>query len=302
MLSNTRALVLTTALAPIAWGTTYLTATTFLPPGHPLLTAAVRALPAGLVLLALARRLPSGPWWWRSGLLGALNITVFFACLFIAADRLPGGVAAVVGGIQPLVVTVLASLLLSERLTPVAIGAGVAGALGVALIVAPGGVDLDPLGVTAALVGALSMAVGTVLTKRWGGGVPPLALTAWQLMAGGILLALLAAIVEPAPTVPLNATHLAAYAYLSMIGTAIAYVLWFRGLRSLPARLPAFLGLLSPVVAVLLGLTLARETLTPLQITGIAVVIGSVAAVVGHRGVHARRAGGECPRWDSNPD
>lgn len=276
--------MLTTALAPMVWGTTYLTATTFLPPGHPLLTATVRALPAGIALLALARRLPAGAWWWRSWVLGALNIAGFFACLFIAADRLPGGVAAVVGGIQPLIVTLIASRLLSERLTPVAMIAGVAGAVGVALIVITGEVDLDPLGVAAALVGAFSMAIGTVLTKRWGAGVPPLALTSWQLVTGGVLLALVAAILEPAPTAPLNGTHLAAYAYLSLIGTAIAYVLWFRGVRALPARIPAFLGLSSPIVAVLLGLVVAGEALTLLQVAGITVVIASVAAVIGSGG------------------
>lgn len=269
-----------TTLAPVVWGTTYLTTTTFLPPGHPLLIATVRALPAGFILLLVARRLPTGSWWWRSWVLGALNFTVFFGCLFVAADRLPGGVAAVVGGIQPLIVAVLGWRILSERLTVVTIIAGTAGVIGVGLIVAPGDAALDPVGVAAALGGAVSMAVGTVLTKRWGAGQPPLAVTAWQLLAGGILLAALTAVVEPLPDALPTALQLGAYAYLTLVGTALAYVLWFRGVRSLPTRLPAFVGLLSPVVAVVLGLVVAGETLSALQAVGLVTVLASVTAAV----------------------
>ncbi|OYC96165.1 EamA family transporter [Microbacterium sp. Yaish 1] len=280
MLSNRAALVALTTIAPVAWGTTYLTTTTFLPPGHPLLIATVRALPAGLILLLAARRLPSGSWWWRSWVLGALNFTAFFGYLFVAADRLPGGVAAVVGGIQPLLVAVLGWRILSERLPVVTVLAGAAGVVGVGLIVAPGGAALDPVGVAAALGGAVSMAVGTVLTKRWGSGQPPLAMTAWQLLAGGLLLAVLTAFVEPLPDALPTATEVGAYAYLTLIGTALAYVLWFRGVRSLPTRLPAFVGLLSPVVAVLLGLIVAGETLSTLQALGLVAVLASVTAAV----------------------
>ena len=57
---------ITTAVAPVAWGTTYLVATELLPDGRPLLAATARALPAGLLLVAAFRRLPIGGWWWRA--------------------------------------------------------------------------------------------------------------------------------------------------------------------------------------------------------------------------------------------
>ena len=88
-----------------------------LPAGKPLLAAAVRALPVGLLLVLAFGRLPNGSWWWRAFVLGALNIGLFFALLFVAAYRLPGGVAATVGAVQPLVVAALACPLLGERLT-----------------------------------------------------------------------------------------------------------------------------------------------------------------------------------------
>lgn len=72
------AVVALTALAPVSWGTTYVVTTELLPPERPLFTALVRALPAGLLLLVFARVLPRGAWWWKAGVLGALNIGAFF--------------------------------------------------------------------------------------------------------------------------------------------------------------------------------------------------------------------------------
>ncbi|MFJ6678588.1 EamA family transporter [Microbacterium sp. NPDC091382] len=272
--------VAATAVAPILWGTTYITSTTLLLADHPLLTATVRALPAGILLLLIGRRLPHGSWWWKAAVLGALNIAGFFAFLFIAADRLPGGVAAVVGGIQPLLVAVLASRLLAEKLTGRVVAAGAAGVTGVALIVLRAAGGLDAIGVAAALLGAVSMALGVVLTKAWSHDHPPLVVTAWQLIAGGLILAALVAVFEPLPEQPPTLTNIAGYAYLTLIGTALAYAVWFRGVAALPARVPAFLGLLSPVVALTIGGLISRETLTPTQVCGVVLVFVAVAAVL----------------------
>ncbi|WP_052129157.1 EamA family transporter [Clavibacter michiganensis] len=288
MLSHHVRLVLVTAVAPALWGTTYATSTAFLVAGHPLLTATLRALPAGLVLLAIGRELPRGAWWWRSAVLGALNIRAFFAFLFIAADRLPGGVAAVIGGIQPLLVSALAARLLRERVPLVSLLAGFAGLAGVALVVLRADARLDATGVAAALAGAVCMAVGVVLSKRWGSDHPPLVTTSWQLLAGGILLAVLTAAFEPLPVAPLTLVNVAGYAYLALVGTALAYLLWFRGVRALPARVPAFLGLLSPVVAVVIGLGWSGETLSASQAVGMGLVLASVGVAVPVRSTHPR--------------
>lgn len=291
MLSKKVFLVLVTAVAPVLWGSTYLTTTLFLPEGRPLLAAVLRAVPAGLLLLALSRRLPQGSWWWKSWVLGMLNIGVFFALLFVAAYRLPGGVAAIVGGAQPLVVALLASRLLHERLTATRLLAGSAGVFGVALIVLQSQARLDGLGLAAAAGGTLSMALGTVLAKKWGqpvsaGGhvVPPLATTAWQLLAGGLTLAVALLVLEGLPTDPLTVPNVLGYVYLSVFGTALAYFCWFRGLAKLPAGAAAFLGLLSPVVAIALGWVIAGEGLGPWQMLGIVVVLASVVFGVNLKG------------------
>src|SRR5690349_17501574 len=132
---NRLTVVLLTALAPIAWGTTYLITTELLPPGHPLFAGLLRSLPAGLLAVAISRRLPRGAWWWKALALGALNIGAFFPLLFLAAERLPGGVAATLGATQPIIVAFLAVAVLGERLSAWRLAWGLVGVAGVGLVV-----------------------------------------------------------------------------------------------------------------------------------------------------------------------
>ncbi|WP_433004787.1 EamA family transporter [Kribbella sp. CA-294648] len=276
MLSNRVTLILTTAIAPALWGTTYLVATELLPPQRPLLAAFIRALPAGLLLVALTRQLPQGIWWWRALVLGALNIGAFNALLFIGAYRLPGGVAATVGALQPLLVALLSAGLLSERLTVKTILTAFAGVAGVSLLVLRADARLDTWGVIAALGGAVVMATGVVLSKRWASPAPLLATTGWQLVAGGLLLLPVAWIVEGALPASFTFANLAGYSYLTIFGSAVAYALWFRGLRGLSPTNVTFLGLLSPVVATTLGWLVVDQRLTPLQLLGGLIVLAAL--------------------------
>ncbi|MFC9057373.1 EamA family transporter [Streptomyces sp. NPDC057074] len=280
-------LIALTALAPVSWGTTYAVTTEFLPPDRPLFTGLARALPAGLLLLALARVLPRGAWWWKAAVLGALNIGAFFPLLFLSAYRLPGGMAAVVGSVGPLFVVGLSALLLGQRPTTRAVLTGVVAAFGVSLVVLKAAGGLDALGALAALASAASMSTGTVLTKRWGRpeGVGPLALTGWQLTAGGLLIAPVALLVEGAPPA-LDGAAVGGYLYLALANTAVAYWLWFRGIGRLSATQVTFLGPLSPLTAAVVGWAALGETLTPVQLAGMALAFG--ATVAGQRAPRAR--------------
>ena len=283
VLSNRLGIILTTALAPAVWGTTYIVTTEMLPPGRPLLAAVVRALPAGLLLVLITRRLPRGSWWWRAAVLGALNIGAFLALLFVAAYRLPGGVAATVGAIQPLLVAGLSAGLLGERLTLRTALSAVAGVAGVSLLVLRAGARLDGLGVAAALGGAVVMAVGVVLSKRWAPPAPLLATTGWQLVAGGLLLLPVALFVEGPPPASLTPANLAGYGYLAIIGAALAYTLWFRGIRALSPTGVTFLGLLSPLVATTVGWVALGQQLTAAQLLGGVIVLAALVVAQGGR-------------------
>jgi probable blue pigment (indigoidine) exporter len=276
-MQGTTRVVLVTAAAPVVWGSTYLVTTELLPDGRPLLAAALRALPAGLLLLLVTRELPTGAWWWRAAVLGTLNIGAFFALLFVSAYRLPGGVAALLGAAGPLLVAGLSVLLLGEQLSARRLLAGMLAAAGVGLTVVTSAAGLDPVGVLAGIAGTASMSLGVVLTKRWPRPTTVLTLTGWQLTAGGLLLLPLALSVEGTQAA-LSATHLAGYAYLSVVGSALAYAVWFRGIDRLPAFSVSLLGPLSPLVAALLGWAVLGQRLTGLQLLGAAVALGGVIA------------------------
>lgn len=268
-----------TALAPAIWGSTYLVTTEFLPPDRPLLAALLRALPAGLVLLAAGRTLPHRGWWGRALVLGALNIGAFFWLLFVAAYHLAGGVAALIVAAQPLLVLVLAALLLADRVRPLQVAACLVGMLGVALLVLTPAAGLDAVGVAAGLGAALCMASGIVLTKRWGRppGVGLMTFTGWQLTAGGLVLLPATLLLEGLPEA-VTGRQLAGFAYLGVIGALLAYAIWFRGIARLPALAVSITGFASPLTATALGYLVLRQSLTAWQLLGAAFVLLAVLA------------------------
>jgi len=267
------------ALAPVVWGTTYIVTTELLPLGHPMFAGLMRALPAGLLALLLTRTLPHGAWWWKIAVLGSLNIGVFFPLLFLSAERLPGGVAATLGATQPIIVAFLAVAIVGEQFSRWRVGWGIVGVIGVGLVVLGPGAALDPVGVLAGLAGAVSMGLGVVLTKKWGRppGVGALALAGWQLTAGGIVLLLLTLLFEGVPS-EVDASAIAGYLWLGLVGGLLAYTVWFAGIRRLPVTATALLGLLSPLVAASLGAFLLTETLAPVQLAGFALALAALLA------------------------
>lgn len=268
-----------TAVAPVVWGTTYIVTTEMLPAGHPLFASLVRALPAGLLAIALTRVLPTGAWCWKSGVLGLLNIGVFFPLLFVAAYHLPGGVAATLGAAQPLVVALLVVAIVGERFSAWRLFWGVVGIIGVALVVLRSTATLDAVGVIAGLLSAVSMGFGVTLTKKWGRapGVPAMGLVGWQLTAGGLFLLPITLMFEGIPAA-IDVTAFAGYTWLGVIGGLLTYTVWFSGIGRLPVASVAVLGLLSPLVAATLGALLLGQSLGVVQVVGFALALTAVAA------------------------
>lgn len=267
--------MLVTAIAPIAWGSNYFVTAQFLPEASPLWGAALRALPAGLLLMILARRLPRGSWWWRSAVLGALNVGGFFILIYVASQLLPSSVAATIMATSAGMLMLLAWPLLGERPRLMATLGATVGVGGVCVLLVSGGATVAPWGVTASVLAMIMSSTGFVLTKRWASTESPLTVTSWQLVAGGLLVLPFAALVEGAPP-QLDAPAVAAFAYVIVIATALAFVAWFTGLRHLPAGTVGIVGLLNPVTGVLLGTLFAGETFGPRQYLGTALVLAGV--------------------------
>ena len=164
--------ILLTALAPLIWGSTYIVTSELLPPDRPFTAALIRVLPAGLLLLLLMRRLPARRDWGRVLILSALNIGVFQALLFVAAYRLPGGLAAVVGAIQPLLVMGLAWGVEGRRPARLALGASVLGVAGMGVLLLSPRTVWEPIGIAAALAGAATAAATASRPATRGSGPP----------------------------------------------------------------------------------------------------------------------------------
>lgn len=133
-----------TAIAPVTWGTTYFVTHAYLPAGNPLYGAVLRALPAGLLLLAVRRELPRGSWWWKSLVLGALNMGAFFALVYVAAQLLPTSTASTIMATSPVVMMAIAWPLLAERPSPTHLVGAAVGIVGVCLMLLTGAASADP--------------------------------------------------------------------------------------------------------------------------------------------------------------
>lgn len=265
----------TAAVAPVAWGTTYYVTRHYLPAGNPLWGAALRALPAGCLLMLLARTRPRGAWWWRSAVLGLLNTSAFFVLVYIAAQRLATSTASMVMALSPLVMTVAAWALLAQRPRAAHLAAGATGLAGVVLMMwgRTGGSGTG--GLIASVAAMLVSSLGYVLTQRWDSAAGVLATTAWQLCFGGVLLLVAALVYEGAPP-PVDAGALLAFGYVTVVATALAFLAWFAALRRLPAATVGLVGLLNPVTGVLLGTVLAAESLTGRRLAGMALILAGV--------------------------
>lgn len=275
-----------TLLAPVAWGTTYVTVTEVLPADRPLFIAVSRVIPAGVVLLAIGtlrqrgHRAPHD--WKRLLLLSLFNFGLFFPLLVAAIYRLPGGVAASVGGIQPLLVALAGWGLAAKRPKRFDLVIGAVAALGVAMVVVRPGASIDPVGVVAAVAANISFSVGVVLTKKFDLRGDRLLTTGLQLLLSAAVIVPVAVIVE-GPLPDITGRHLAGFAYLSLIATGGAFVVWFSGIQRLPPQAPPVLGLAAPITGAVIGWIALNESLNVVQLAGFMITVGAItyAATLG---------------------
>lgn len=270
-------IILLTMLTPLIWGSTYIVTTELLPPNQPFLAALLRVLPAGLILVACTRILPKGKDWVKIAVLGILNVGLMQVMIFVAAYRLPGGLAAILAAIQPIIVMILMSVVAKMQLPKAAWIAGVTGFLGMIIMLYSPNMKVDMIGVIAALTGALSMACGTFFSRYWKVDLPLFAFTGWQLLFAGIFILPFFLMWETWPA--MTAVNVVGYIYLCLFGAVIAYILWFQGLKQLSPAIVSSLGLLTPVSAFFLGWIFLGQKLSMLSFVGLVIILGSIYVV-----------------------
>lgn len=272
-------LVFITALAPMIWGSTYFVTTEFLPPDQPFMAAAIRCLPAGLVLLALYGEKLGKNQLVKMLVLSVLNISLFQGMLFIAAYNLPGGLAALVGAIQPALVVLLAFIVKGEVIAPHKVVMLVSAFVGMCLIFLQNSVAWNLIGIVAALVGTVSMSLGTFLSREWSNTLNVYAFTGYQLVFGGVVLLIISPFYDHYPS-EIDTQNLLGYAYLCIFGAIIAYSLWFNGVKRLPLNVSSSLGFLSPLSAICIGWAALGQSLNLIQMCGVALVLVSLYLII----------------------
>ncbi len=246
-----RAAAMLFGLLCLAWGSTWLALKTGVATVPPLTFAAARFLLAALPLLgwAAARRRLRVPL--ATVLPGAvLMIAANYGLMAWGAVRVPAGLAAAVNlGTVPLATLLLGVAHGQSRWSAAVLGAVLAGAAGLLLLLATGTASSGAVGVAAIAGGAAAYAWGTVLTK----GRPaadPVALAGWQALAGGALLAAAAAISEPVALAPLAAAPaLLSLAILVLAGSVLGGAAYLALLARWDAGRVAAYAFVCPVIA-----------------------------------------------------
>lgn len=270
----------------VVWGFNYLFVKVGLAFASPLWLAALRAALGAIVAFAIVRlRGTSGRLNGRGRrdalLLGVPNTALFFGLWFVAAESVPPGLAAVLVYTYPVWVAVLSLPVLGHRLRGrdwFAVGAGFVGVALVSGFVPGSSAGVPPSAVVELLAGAISWAVGTVLVQRRFAPVEMAEANAFQVLGGAVALLAVTAVAAPLPLPSFTLELGAAVLWLGVLGTGVAYALWFSLLGTTrAARLSAFVFLV-PVVALAASAALLGERLTTVQLAGVGVVLLAVYA------------------------
>lgn len=266
-------------LITAAWGSCFVAIDWGLRDAPVLWFAAFRSLLAGAVLVAVAyiqhRPSPHGrAAWSQIGVLALFNVTIAFAAMFAAAAALSAGVAAVLSNAQPLLILLPAWWLFGERPRRSAGAAAAVGFIGLA-ITASASIGTTS-GAALALVAATAITSGTLLARRMH-DVDVVVVSAWHFVIGGAGLSILALIREGAPSVIWTPRFIATLAFLGLVGTAGAFVLWFTEVQRAPLAAVTLWTFLTPVFGLTFSAVALREYPSGREVAGIALVLAGLA-------------------------
>lgn len=263
-----------------AWGSCFLAISIGLADAPLLWFAALRALIAGGVLLAVAgfRREPTprgARTWTLIAVMGIVNVTLAFSAMFGGLAGLSTGAASVLANAQPLLIVLPAWWIYKERVsarTLAAMGTGFAGLLAVAL---PSGTGT---GAWLSITAALAVTAGTLISRQIKADV--LQVIAWHFLIGGAILAVMAWLTEGAPAINWGVRFIGILLYVSLVGTAAAFLGWFTEVQQ--CRLDAVTAwtFLVPVFGILLSMVVLGERQSSWSLAGMGLVLVSMVVLV----------------------
>lgn len=240
----------------------------------PLFLLFARFIIAGVLLagitLAMRAPWPRGRQLIHVAVAGLLVQAIQFGAFYTAISYgLPSGLVALMQGLSPVVVALLAAPALGERIRRMQwVGFGV-GAAGVALAVV-NQIHISGFGIVLCVIGLLGMGVGTVYQKRFTPDMDARSGTTVQFLVSAVALGLLSLLVQP-PYVAHWGPFVAAVAWLVFMNSIAAFLLLNTMLRRLAANRVSTLFFLTPAVAALMAWLIIGQTLPLLSIIGLVV-------------------------------
>lgn len=291
-LSTSRAGLFHLGVVYVVWGSTYLAMRVAVEPGGfaPFSMGALRVLTASVILLLWSR--------WRKHRLRLsrseqLTLALSGALLWVggnglalwAEQRVSSGYAALFMASMPMWVVFIEATLDRRPPSRMLVLALATGFVGVGILAAPLLIHRGPAGLwrlVALMVAPISWSAGSLLQSRRPVAVEPIVSSAYQQLSGGVVFAIVSVLAGDAWGHP-STRAWAAFGYLLVFGSLLAYTSFVLALRLLPSSLVMTYAYVNPVIAVLLGWLLLGETVTGWTLGGSALVLLGVAGVFQHR-------------------
>jgi drug/metabolite transporter (DMT)-like permease len=265
----------------LVWSSTWVVIAVGLDDIPPFFGAGIRFALAGLGVLAataLSRR-PLRTDFVLSTLVGLLPFAVSYGLIYWSEQYVTSGLAAVLFGVLPLYVALLAAIFLPAEPLRARLLVGVAIAFG-GLVLAFGqsihlGGEHAGLAATAVVLSPLGSAIGNVAIKKR--PADPLAMNGWAMLTGGCALLIVSLLTEHSGDATWTVTAVGSIVYLAAFGTGFTFVTLTVLLRELPAITVSFISMIIPFGALALGALFRDETVTALAVLGALLVVAGIA-------------------------
>jgi drug/metabolite transporter (DMT)-like permease len=291
------------AILGFFWGSSYLFIKIGVEDGLTPFTLIMLRLLIGFALLAVvvaaARESlpPMGRIYGHLFVMGAINIAIPFSLITWAEQTVDSSVAAILNAAVPLFVMIIAAIFLrDERLTPNRILGLIVGFVGVAILVGFNPADLangDMAGEIALIGSTISYAIGAVYSRRNIHGLRPMIPALFQVFFGLLITTVLAFVFENPLATTFTTQSLFAVIWLGLLGSGLAYLVFFRLLGRWGATRTSMVAYLLPLYGIVLGAIVLNEPIDGRLVLGTALIIGGVALVnarLGSRPQLRRRA------------
>lgn len=277
------------ATVSIVWGSTYLAIRIGVTEAPPFWMAGVRLITAGVILWGIAlyrgHRFPRTlrTWGWLT-LTGTLILGVAIGGMFWAIQYIDSGLAALLACFSPLLMALYGSMgLEGDRLDPSILFGLLAGLAGIAVLVDPRwsieSGNMPFIAVAVILVGANAWSGGSVLSKRYLKGVPPLVSASVHSLSGGLFLLGIDLLVRHDPLPRISGLTWGTILYLVIFGSVIAYSAYIYLVTHLPPAKAGTFTFINPVVAVFLGWLVLGEPITGRLLLGGLIIFAGLMLV-----------------------